>query len=42
MMSEHVAVMNDKISAKSEEIQALKYELTNKKGGKKWKKKGHL
>ena len=34
MMSEHVAVMNEKISAKSEEIETLKFELANKKGRK--------
>ena len=34
MMTEHVAVLNDKITAKSEEIETLKYELANKKGKK--------
>ena len=35
LMSEHLANMNDKLTKQTDEIETLKYELTNKKSGSK-------
>jgi protein phosphatase 1 regulatory subunit 21 len=35
LMSEHLANMNDKLTNQTDEIERLKYELTNKKSGSK-------